>query len=45
MHAQQMFDSAMYTQLLTVMHLALGQAKISSDNVEAESVSFGIFWN
>lgn len=36
-HAQQMFDSAMYTQLLTVMHLALGQAKISSDNVEAES--------
>ncbi|KAJ4955381.1 hypothetical protein NE237_012164 [Protea cynaroides] len=38
MHAQKMFDEGMYMQLLEIIHLAVGQPKCDTDNIEAETV-------
>ncbi|XP_042513144.1 protein MON2 homolog isoform X2 [Macadamia integrifolia] len=38
MQAQKMFDEGMYLQLLEIIHLAVGQPKCNSDNMEAETL-------
>lgn len=40
MQAQRMFDDHMYTRLLAIIGLAIKQAVTTSDNSEAEFVSF-----
>lgn len=38
--AQKLFDSGMYTQLLSVIDSAIKEAKIANQNFEAEFVSY-----
>lgn len=43
MHAQGMFESSMYSQLLSIIDSAIREAKITQNNFEAEFVSVLIF--